>query len=258
MAKCGTVAKIARVGGLFALTRRAGPPIVSEAGRQTLKPRLGERRGRPRFDVVGLLVGSLEGWPSHAVNDISAGGSLVESTCPLPLGMRISGTVSIGGQRVPVRGSVRRVAPWGGSQPQAYALGIEWEDGSFPIEEVARDLPAREWPGHDEGTERRRWPRLVARGLADLEYGVSTSVAVLDISGSGALCSSPVPLPVGTRGELRLRLGGTDFQSEVVVCRADTEEEPRKGWRLGARFGTLDEASRGSLNALLDGRIRGT
>lgn len=140
--------------------------------------------------------------------------------------------------------------------PSLYAIGLEWEEPVFPVEAVAGEPPRDSHPAA-EGIERRRWPRAPASGEWILEHGVTSSVVVLDISASGVLVASAIPLPNGTRGELRMRLGGADFVSDVTVCRGSPEDEPKKGWRLGSKFDALDERSRASLNTLLEGR-RGT
>jgi hypothetical protein len=52
---------------------------------QTPQRRLGDRRQRPRFEIVGQLWGSLELVEPLAVVDLSPGGALLEGPAELPV-----------------------------------------------------------------------------------------------------------------------------------------------------------------------------
>jgi hypothetical protein len=84
-----------------------------------------------------------------------------------------------------------------------------------------------------------------------VEFGLSLSVTISDVSASGVLFSSPMPLDSGVRGYLRMRLAGEDFQSAFEVRRSGEPADAKGGWRMGVAFGSMDERSRQSLEGLL-------
>jgi hypothetical protein len=90
--------------------------------------------------------------------------------------------------------------------------------------------------------ERRQSPRRSAED-ASLTFPSSMGVKVLDISVSGVLVESSTSVPLGTRGGLRLNLGGTPITLEVQIQRVD-RETPGSACRLGAKFLSLDPAQR--------------
>ena len=49
-----------------------------------MERRLGDRRGRPRFEIVGELWGTLDTALSMPLLNVGRGGALVRSTVPLP------------------------------------------------------------------------------------------------------------------------------------------------------------------------------
>jgi hypothetical protein len=54
-----------------------------EGARVSVKRRIGDRRGKPRYDVVGELWGTLEMVVRLTVRNASAAGALLESHVPL-------------------------------------------------------------------------------------------------------------------------------------------------------------------------------
>lgn len=52
--------------------------------RDSVRRKLGDRRIRPRFDVVGELWGTLEAMMPLSVRNVGRGGALMESRAPLP------------------------------------------------------------------------------------------------------------------------------------------------------------------------------
>ena len=137
-----------------------------------------------------------------------------------------------------------------------YGCGVQWEDIPLAIDELAERLPPA-GQGREKGIERRASPRLLTAGRANLEFMVASSVRVVDISGSGALIGSAIPLPVGTKGSIRLRLGESDFSGDVAVRRVAGHDGTKAAWRMGVTFGALDERSSQSLWQLL-GRKAGS
>ena len=82
--------------------------------------------------------------------------------------------------------------------------------------------------------ERRRSKRYVMKsGRAVLPLPVA--VQVLDIGVGGALLQSNRPINVGTRGSLRLNVGGTPFTADLEVRRLSTGS-PATGYQIGTIF----------------------
>jgi PilZ domain len=83
--------------------------------------------------------------------------------------------------------------------------------------------------------ERRRSPRyeIDAGELAVLP--VAISVQVLDISPSGVLLQSSQPAKMGSRGRLRMTIGGMPLSAEVEVRRV-SPGVGNVGHRIGVMF----------------------
>jgi len=62
------------------------------------------------------------------------------------------------------------------------------------------------------------------------------AVQVLDVSVTGVLLRSDRALPVGTRGSLRLTLGGELLAASVQVCRVSGDAGKQGAYRVGASF----------------------
>lgn len=69
---------------------------------------------------------------------------------------------------------------------------------------------------------------------------------VIDISATGALISTAVPLMVGARVRLSLLMGREPFSAWVRVLRVEPGTRSDRGFRyhLGVVFTTVDEGSR--------------
>jgi hypothetical protein len=93
--------------------------------------------------------------------------------------------------------------------------------------------------------ERRRSPRYEARAGELVVLPFAVSVQVIDISVAGVLMESSRPVAVGTRGSLRLNVGGTPFSAEVEVRRV-SEATSGKGvkYRIGASFTSMNPEHR--------------
>ena len=94
--------------------------------------------------------------------------------------------------------------------------------------------------------DRRRFPRHVPGHDLTLTLPNVIDAEILDISTSGALLSSSVPLKVGQRGGLRTLLGREPFSAWFEVRRA---EEGTLGarHRLGVTFTALPEQAQRTL-----------
>ena len=93
--------------------------------------------------------------------------------------------------------------------------------------------------------ERRRTPRYPTGAGEFALMPVAASVQVLDISQAGVLLRSQQPIKIGTRGRLRLTVGGAPFTAEVEVRRvAPGPAEGGNGYRVGVMFVDIDPEHR--------------
>ncbi len=92
-----------------------------------MKRRLGDRRGRPRFEIVGELRGTLDTVIGLPLVDIGKSGALVESPVALTPQSVHHITVNCDGQATPARVQVRHVrnvpSPDG---RQYFLIGLEF------------------------------------------------------------------------------------------------------------------------------------
>jgi hypothetical protein len=110
-----------------------------EGARVNVKRRIGDRRGKPRFDVVGELWGTLEMVVGLAVRNASPAGALLESHVPLAPDsvhlLRLSGDERDTGTRV----QVRHVNP-AAAGASTYLIGVGFLS---PAPSFARTVAAR-------------------------------------------------------------------------------------------------------------------
>jgi hypothetical protein len=104
--------------------------------------------------------------------------------------------------------------------------------------------------------ERRREPRRAASGMVHSDRTVATSVRVLDIGLSGVLVASSLPFQIGQIAHLSTRFGERPIDADVEVRRVVPPNGDRIGYRVGARFVSLDEATRQSMQKFLADRNR--
>jgi hypothetical protein len=93
--------------------------------------------------------------------------------------------------------------------------------------------------------ERRHSPRYEVKTgeLAGLPF--SMSVQVLDLTVAGVLLQSSRSLEVGTRGCLRLNVGGTPFVADIEVQRVSDATAARNlTYRMGAVFVNITPENR--------------
>lgn len=117
-----------------------------------MKRRLGDRRGRPRFEIVGDLWGTLDTVIGMPLLSVGRGGALVQSSVPLTPQSVHHVAVTCEGQQTPASVQVRHVrpvaAPEGGdyyligleflSMPSALLAQIEvWMNGGTSVSEGA-------------------------------------------------------------------------------------------------------------------------
>ena len=102
-----------------------------------MKRRIGDRRGKPRFEIVGDLWGSIDTTASMTVLNLGRGGALIESALPLAPESVHWVTALTDGHAHPVqirvRHSTAKAAPEGASR---FHIGVEFLKLSPGIEEV--------------------------------------------------------------------------------------------------------------------------
>lgn len=100
----------------------------------------------------------------------------------------------------------------------------------------------------DHVLERRRSPRVAVID-EHCRLHVRARVRLVDLSASGALMASEVPLPVGSTGQLRFALGGDAFCPSVQIRRRAgiTSRE----LLLGGAFISMEDRSRRRLEEFL-------
>jgi hypothetical protein len=96
------------------------------------------------------------------------------------------------------------------------------QNGDVPHKEVA-------------GLERRREIRRLSEGQY-LGLSSNDSVQVLELSVAGVLLHTTVPLPVGSRAQLRLSVSGSPLIADVEVRRVLSLGIASSGYHIGARF----------------------
>jgi hypothetical protein len=90
-----------------------------------MKRRIGDRRLKSRFDIVGDLWGTLEATTTLRVRNLGLRGALLESPVALALDSLHWVHALIDGQAQPMRFRVRHAI--GGASPEApYLIGVEF------------------------------------------------------------------------------------------------------------------------------------
>ena len=210
-----------------------------------MKKRIGDRRRRARFEIVGTLTGTLETLRRFRVRNLGTGGALVDTATPLAPGSRLTGRLSFRGRGREVRGEVRHITTLPDrNEGMRYLVGVEW-DSSTRLDDLLQAEPLRLSPGSPrQGPERRASVRLTPGNDVEIGQPTWSTVELLDISTAGVLFSSPVAVEIGERGELRVRLGERSFAAQIEVRRSDERKAAQGAYRLGASFVSLDENSR--------------
>jgi hypothetical protein len=107
--------------------------------------------------------------------------------------------------------------------------------------------------------ERRREPRVPMKDDDRIGLPMGLTVRLVDVSAGGVLLSSPQKLRVGQKARLRTTLGADPFNVDLEVRRV-AEGGPvgtvGGGYRIGAVFTGLDEASSRSVRQFLSGDLQ--
>jgi hypothetical protein len=98
---------------------------------------MGDRRQRPRFDIVGDLGGTLDASVLMVVRDVSRGGAQVESHVHLASGSLHRATFSCDGIETAAQVCVRHVTPFASSTgEQRYLIGAEFVSPTPALQEL--------------------------------------------------------------------------------------------------------------------------
>lgn len=214
-----------------------------------MKKRIGDRRKGPRFEIVGVLGGTLETWQRFKLLNVGAGGALLEAPAPLLSGSRVNGRITMAGQMREVRALVRRVDP--DETQQRYHVAVEWAQALADTDMLLAAGTSSPRRDHLPIADRRRSARIAPRTTSEIEWPTWSTVALVDISTTGVLFTSPVAVAVGEKGQIRMRLGDRTFNADVEVRRGQVQGTKHPGYRIGAAFSFLDEASRMALEDFL-------
>lgn len=212
----------------------------------------GDRRARGRFEIVGTLSGTLETIQRLGLRNIGPGGALVESKVPLSIGSRLTGRLSLDGQTREVRAEVRHAGGYavrGGGE--RYVAGIEWVDMATPIDDLLREAARLGREAVRSAPERRCAGRMTTRDGSEINRPAWTTIELADISSIGVLFVAPQEMSPGDKGQLRIRLGGKDFVSEIEVRRVDKHASASRGYRVGAIFTVLEDVHRATLEEFI-------
>ena len=92
-----------------------------------MQRRLGDRRGRPRFEIVGELWGTLDAVIGMPLVNVGRGGALVESSVPLTPESVHNVAITCDGEPTPASVQVRHVSPVVGIDGRNnYLIGLEF------------------------------------------------------------------------------------------------------------------------------------
>jgi hypothetical protein len=98
--------------------------------------------------------------------------------------------------------------------------------------------------------ERRRHPRVRLDGRVGGQATISASFKVVSLSETGASIELPMPLPIGSRCELRLNLEAV-LNVKTAVQRVQGPDSPGGSYSMGVEFKSLADADRELLVAFL-------
>lgn len=99
--------------------------------------------------------------------------------------------------------------------------------------------------------ERRQGPRTTVSPSPECLLEVRARVRMIDISLTGTLLATPVPLPVGTQAHLRSNVGPSSFAPAVQVRRFGDVLGRGATGGIGVMFTSMDDRSRRSLEDFL-------
>jgi hypothetical protein len=99
---------------------------MSMSKERLVRRKLGDRRGRPRYDIVGDLWGTIETVLRLPLRNLGRGGALIESRIPLPVSSVQRLIVELDGEEWTTDVRVRHATPAGAGGDSHYLIGIEF------------------------------------------------------------------------------------------------------------------------------------
>ena len=105
--------------------------------RDTVRRKVGDRRVRPRFDILGDLWGTLETVVRPYVMNVSRGGALLRSHMPLPVQSVLNLEFQENGQSHPVQVRVSHVdSELAADGERSYLIGVQFLSASPALQSV--------------------------------------------------------------------------------------------------------------------------
>src|SRR5262245_65671419 len=102
----------------------------------------------------------------------------------------------------------------------------------------------------DRDRERRKHPRVRLDGRVGGQATISAAFKVVSLSENGASIEMPMPLPIGSRCELRLNLEAL-LDVKTAVQSVQGPDAPGGTYHMGVEFKALAPADRDLLIAFL-------
>jgi len=105
---------------------------------------LGDRRRRPRFEILGALWGTLDLNEPARVIDISSSGALIESTEPASVRSTQFVRIVVAGTEIATEAYVRHIRPVAeqGTRPR-HLIGLELVSPPASLQHVIEELAGR-------------------------------------------------------------------------------------------------------------------
>ena len=100
--------------------------VTAEKVDGTMKRRIGDRRGKPRFEIVGDLWGSLDTSTSLTLKNLGRGGALLDSPLPLAPDSVHWVTALADGESHAVQLRVRHSTTTENGETPRYLIGVEF------------------------------------------------------------------------------------------------------------------------------------
>ena len=99
--------------------------------------------------------------------------------------------------------------------------------------------------------ERRNGPRLPVPSDVRTDRPLAVSVRIVDIGLPGVLLASSQPMQVGQHARIKIRAGADTIEADLAVRRVSPMRGDKGGYAIGARFVSLDDATRENIKRFL-------
>jgi hypothetical protein len=101
---------------------------------------LSDRRSRERYEVLGVLRGTLELSEHVRVQNISGAGALIETSTPVTVGTTQLIQIALVGQPTRTTSRVRHVTPVGQPPNTLYHVGVEFVSAPAELKALVASL----------------------------------------------------------------------------------------------------------------------